>query len=551
MAEHSSLIITIAGVSIFMYGMSLASDHLEKLAANRIRDIITTLAKQPIWGVFLGMVLTVILQSSGAVTSMLVGLGSARVVTLPQVMSVILGTAIGSTFTVQIISFNVAQYGLPLFAFSFLVYFLSRSRTLTHAMAVGMGFGLIFWGMELIAAGTNELRHIESFGSLLSSMSANPFYCLVLTAIITALLQSSAITIGFAMSLASAGLITLDETVYWVFGANVGTTATALVASIGGNYVGRQVAWAHCFYKLTSVLLFFPFAHFLSNYFQTANVGRDIANIHTAYNLLAAVLYYPFIKQGANLVAKLFPPNESEKEYSVRYIHKGDWESPSVVLAHAEREVMRMADVVQSMIEDSLKVFRRDDPDLVESIRLRDDRVDLLNREINLYLAQHLEEAPSPLQLAMIHLMSYSTDLEGAADVIDNMLLDLASKKHAMRVDFSVEGWRELEEIHIATVQVATLSLSCFQRQDNELARKVLFHKRNIRRLEKKFRESHISRLVKGRPETIVTSSIHMDVLGEYRRLAGLLSNHVYTLVKEGQDINDALSTDPTLGKSN
>lgn len=520
-----------------MFGMQLASDNLQKLAADRIREIITTLARRPIWGVALGVLLTIILQSSGAVTSMLVGLGSARVIGLSQVMSVILGTAIGSTFTVQVISFNVAQYGLPVFVFSFLVYFMAKKRVITTTMAVGMGFGLIFWGMELIAWGTDELRHVQVFNSLIENMKANPIYAVILTSFFTALIHSSAVTIGFAMSLAGSGLISLEDSVYWVFGANVGTTATALIASIGGNYVGRQVAWAHCFYKVTSMMLFLPFAQELANMLGTGAIERDIANVHTVYNLAAAAIFYPLIHKGARLVELLFPPTEAEKEYTVRYINKGDWASPSVVLAHAERELMRMADIVQTMLQDSLKMFRKDDPDLFESIRRRDDRVDMLHREINLYLAQHLEAAPAPIQLAMMRVMTFSADLESTADVIDNMLLDLASKKHALKVDFSEEGWRELEQIHEAGMLVASLSLSCFQRQDHELARKVLFHKRSIRRLEKRFRESHISRLVKGRPETIHTSSIHMDVLGEYRRIVGLLSGHVYSLVKDGDEL--------------
>jgi phosphate:Na+ symporter len=280
-----------------------------------------------------------------------------------------------------------------------------------------------------------------------------------------------------------------------------------------------------------------PFAPQLAQLVETDSLGRAIANMHTVLNVAAAIIYYPFVHRGAAWVEKLFPPTAAEKEYSVKYIHKGDWESPSVVLAHAERELMRMSDIVQSMLSDSLNLFRKEDIDQIESIRRRDDRVDLLNREISLYLAQYLEEAPNPIQLEMIRVMSFSADLESAADVIDNMLLDLAKKKHAMKVDFSDEGWQELEEIYKAVLHTVTLSISCFQRPDRELARQVLFQKRSIRKLEKRFRESHISRLVKGRPETIHTSSIHMDVLGEYRRIVGLLAGHVYSLVKEGEEL--------------
>lgn len=535
---HSSFVLGFAGVALFLLGMRMASENLQKLAANRIRDIIGSLAKKPHLGVLLGIALTIVLQSSGAVTSMLVGLGSARVITLQQVMSVILGTAIGSTFTVQILSLNVSQYGLGLFAIGFFVQFLSRNRQVKAIMSVLMSFGLLFWGLELLQLGTEQLKHVETFGNFLNQLKENIFITILITAIFTAIVQSSAVTIGLAMSLAGSGFLNLHDTVYWIFGANIGTTAVALIASVGGNYVGRQVAWAHCFYKIASVLIFLPFANYLADFVVSDTIQRDVANINTLFNLLAAIVFFPGIRKGAVLVERYFPPAKHELDYSVKFLKKRDWESPSVVIAHAEREVLRLADVVMSMVENSLDLFRHENQELIDSVRKRDDRADLLAREINLYLAQHLEEAPEPHQMQMMRLMNYATDLEAAADVVDNQLLELASKKHHLKVEFSPEGWSELEEMHRAVSQIASLSISCFQRQDMDLAAKVIFHKRNVRKLEKRMRESHISRLVKGRPESINTSSIHFDVLGEYRRLVGLLSNHVYSVLKENDPYN-------------
>lgn len=535
---HSSFVLGFAGIGLFMLGMRMVSENLQKLAANRIRDLIGSLAKKPYLGVLLGIALTIILQSSGAVTSMLVGLGSARVVSLHQVMSLILGTTIGSTFTVQILSLNVSQFGLALFAIGFFVQFLAKKRQIKAVMSVMMGFGLLFWGLELVQHATEQLKHIETFSSFLSQLKENPFLAIVITSVFTAIVQSSAVTIGLAMSLAGGGFLTLHDTVYWVFGANIGTTATALFAAIGGNYIGRQVAWAHCFYKLASVAIFLPFSNQLADLLASDSIQRDVANFHTVFNVIAAVIFYPFIRNGAALVERYFPPTKQELDYTVKFLKKKDWESPSVVIAHAEREVLRLADVVMSMVDSSLEVFRHDNPDLNETIRKRDDRADLLSREINLYLAQHLEEAPEALQIQMMRIMNYATDLEAAADVVDNQLLELASKKHHLKVDFSPEGWSELEEMHRAVSQIASLSMSCFQRNDRDLAAKVIFHKRNVRKLEKRMRESHISRLVKGRPESINTSSIHFDVLGEYRRLVGLLSNHVYSVLKQDDPYN-------------
>ncbi len=533
LTHHSALVLTLGGIAIFILGMNTASENLQKIAADRIRDIVTTLARKPVWGVFLGMGLTLILQSSGATTTMLVGLGSARVITLPQVMSVILGTAIGSTFTVQVISLNVAQIGLPLFGISFFIYFLSRRRVVKTLAAAVMGFGLLFFGLELIRIGTVELRNFEMFQTFVKTLSENPFYTMAISAFLTAIACSSAVTISLAMTLTLHGLISLEDAMFWIFGANIGTTATALIAAAGGNYVGRQVAWAHAFYKTATVLIFIPVAPYLIHFLESGTVERDVANFNTVYNLLAALIFFPFIKVGAELVEKIFPPSRDELQYSVKYLKKRDWESPSVSVAHAEREALRMADVVISMVEDSLKLFRKDDSDLVQDMRRRDDRADLLARELNLYLAQQLDQAPEGLRKQMLRLMFFVTDMEAAADVVDNQLIELAQKKHHLKVNFSDAGWKDLEEISGAVLQISQMSVACFQAQDKDLAAKVIFHKRNVRRLEQKMRESHVSRLVQGTPESILTSSIHLDVLGEYRRIVGLMSNHVYGLLKE------------------
>lgn len=536
--QHSSILLALAGTCIFIFGMSIASENLQKLAANRIRDLIAVLSKTPFYGVILGIGLTLMVQSSGAVTSMLVGLGSAGVISLQQVMSVILGTTIGTTFTVQLLSFNVAKYGMGLFALSFPVYFLTKRRVLRTTMAVFMGFGLIFWGLDMISQGTESLKHVEMFVGVLDYLKSNPVMSVVLAAFFTAVVQSSAVTIGFAMSLAGSGTMSLYDAIFIVLGANIGTTATALIAASGGNYVGRQVAWAHCLYKMASMIMFLPFVSLMADYMPGGGVEREIANVHTFINIFAAILFFPIIRYGAQFVEKTFPPSPSEKEFSVKYLRRGDWESISVAMAHAEREVLRMADIVLDMINKSLDMFRDDDPDLEKGIRSRDDRVDLLNREISMFLTQHMEGATGDSLAHMVRLITFVSDLEAAADVIDNNMLDLAKKKHMLKVEFSKDGWKDLEELHAAVTHVASLSISCFQRQDKDLAAKVVFHKRNIRKIEKRMRESHIERLVQRRQESINTSSIHLDVLGEYRRIVGLLSNHAYGYLKETDKYN-------------
>lgn len=538
MLDHSALVIFAGGVAIFIYGLHKASESLQDLSAERIREIIKMLSKKPYWGVFLGTIMTMCLQSSGAVTSMLVGLGAARMINLRQVMSLILGTAIGSTLTIQILSFNISRFGLPIFAACFFINFLTRRRILKEIMAVFMGFGLLFWGLEMIRFATDSFRDVETFNIFLNSLSETPILAVLFVAFITAIAHSSAVTIGLAMALAGHGMISIEDSIYWIFGANIGTTATALIASIGTNSVGRQVAWSHCFYKVASAIIALPFVPYLADLFTSDSPERNVANINTFYNCCAALLFYPGINYGAKVVENWIKPSEDEIEFSVKYLKKNDWESPSVVVAHAEREILRMSDIVISMVKDSFDLFRGRNPELIKSIRTRDDQTDLLSRELNLYLAQHIELAPKAIQLEMIRLMNYSVDLESAADVVDNQILELAIKSQNLKMVFSEEGWAELKQMANAVSSLADISIACFQTKDTDLAAKVLFQKRNIRKMEHNMRKTHIDRLVKGKSETISSSSTHLDLLSEYRRIVGLMSNHVYALLKSSDPYN-------------
>ena len=297
--DHSIFMTVFAGTCFFMFGMSLASDNLQKLAANRIRDLISKISTKPLVGVLTGVAVTFCVQSSGAMTSMLVGLGTAGVISLPQVMGIILGTGVGTTLTVQLLSFKVAQFGLSIFAIAFSTYFLTSKPVVKRIMGAFMGFGLMFWGLELMGVGANALKEVDFIVESLTYFKENPLFMLAMAAGITALVHSSAVVIGLAMSLAASGLIDLVDAFYWVYGANVGTTATAIMASLGGNHVGRQVAWAHCFHKTAMVAIFYYFTPYVAEFVGSGQAFRDVANAHLFFNVAGAVLFFPFIGKGA------------------------------------------------------------------------------------------------------------------------------------------------------------------------------------------------------------------------------------------------------------
>jgi len=538
---HHPILILVGGLTLFLFGMSIVSEHLQRLAANRVRDALSKLERRNVFSVVIGVLLTVMLQSSGAVTSMLVGLGSAKIIRLPQIMGIIIGSSVGTTLTVQLISFKIVEYGLPLFILGFSVYFVTKSRYTRSISAVLMGFGMVFWGLELMGQGSEFLKENNIFQQLLMSMKGEPLLAMVVTALMTGLVHSSAVVIGLAMTLTTSGLMDLTDSMYWVFGANIGTTSTALLASLNSNYVGRQVAWAHFAFKLGSVLLFLPivgpFAYWVDALEPTAS--RDIANAHTIYNVVAAILFFPFIDLAARRFEKFIRPTSQEREFGPEFLTTSTHENPALAYARARREVMRMGDILKEMVVESAQLFDQYRPDLIDKIKTQDSQLDLLNREIKMYLVRHQGDA-NWWGSSAFQVISFANDLESVGDVVDGHLIDLAVKQQELKIDFSSEGHQEILDLHQEVVKVMELSLSAFHLSDPNLATQAIKMKRDISERELECRRSHVKRLQQGRAESIRTSSIHLEVLMDLKRISSLVCNHCYALAGESKKAPEA-----------
>lgn len=525
---NSFFIILVSGVALFLYGMSIANSSLEKLVSGKITSLLNRLSHNHFLSISVGVILTTLMQSSGAVTSMLVGLGSARVITLQQVMGVIIGTAIGTTLTVQLISFDLGFYALPVFAVSFMVWFRTKKPIFKNLAQVMMGFGLLFLGLKMIGVSASHFAENPQLADFFTSIKDNPGYSLLISMIFCAFVQSSAATLGLAMSLASAGAITTGDAILWVYGANIGTTSVALVAAASSNYIGKQVAWAHFFYKTLSVVIFYPFTYYFLTFITSfeATAYRHIANAHFFFNIFSAIIFYPFIRTGAKLIEKMIPASTTET-FGTQFVNLNNYQSSSLAVSYAQREIMRTADIVLSMIKDSVKVVETAaDPTLIQSIKERDNQVDFLYRETKMFLLDHANKSNTVVHQNVMNMIMFLSDLERAADSIDLNITSLGIKKNALHLHFSDEGWDEIKQIHSEVVKVSAMAVNAFLQR--ELCEQVIQLKRDLTKLEINLREHHIQRLNKGIASSINTSSIHLDLLSEFRRIASLLCNHCY-----------------------
>lgn len=528
--------VLLGGLAIFLHGLGLAREGLQIVAGERLRTILFALSRNRVVGLVSGAVVTTIVQSSTAVTVMLVGFAASSLMTLPQAMAVVLGADIGTTVTVQLIAFRLSGYALLVVALGFALRFFAKKRRVRYAGEAILGFGLLFFGMKLMADATLPLRSSPLFAIVLEHLSTSPFAGLAAGAAATVLMQGSAPTIGLLIAMASAGSMSIAAATPLVLGANIGTTLTPVVAAAGQPPAGKRVAFAHALFKLLGVAGFLPFIGAFTRLAERTapDVARQIANAHSLFNVCTALFFLPFVGLGARVVSRVYEDETGRERFGPRYLDKRAVESPALAFGNAQREFLRMADIVADMVKECLRCFEENDLDLAADLEARDDKVDILNREIRFYLARLGQEAMTPDQAErQMELISLANDVENVGDLVNRNILALARKKVSHGLAFSREGWAEIRDFHAKVCENVDLALVAFSTADEEIARKVLRHREKLVEIEAELKEKHIVRLNHGLRESIETSSMHLDLLALLRRVNGYVGNLAEAVVRQ------------------
>jgi phosphate:Na+ symporter len=527
----------LGGVSLLLYGMRLAGEGLQAAAGSRLRLWLGTLTDQRLIGVLVGAVVTAVIQSSSATTVMLVGLASAGFMSLQQTLGVILGADVGSTLTVQLIAFHALDYALLLIGLAVPMMFATRRKQVNYLGQVLLGFGLLFLGMKLIAETAGPLRGSPLFQELLISLVDAPLLVTILSVAFTAVIQSSSGTIGIALAFAGQGLVPLALAIPIIIGANIGTSGTALISSIGANVEARRVAVAHALFKIIGAIVIFPFLPWFARVVQLigGDISRQIANAHTLFNVLIVVLLIPFTSPLARLIRRVLPDEpRAEAAGQPRYLGEQVLDSPALAISQATRETLRLADITQSMLHDSLTVLETDDEVLLEDVIRRDDQVDRLNAAIKRYLTRLAEQNLSPelsqQEMALLYVIS---DLEHIGDIISKSLMLLLRKKMEGKHLLSTEGQQEIRTLHAQVSENLDQAIAAFAGQNFEIAQGVLRRKILVNQMERELRQAHIERLHKGLRESIDTSAIHLDVLNDLKRINSHATNIAYVVMGE------------------
>jgi len=524
------------GVLLLLYGFKLLNDGLQNAAGSKIRSLLRSLTSNRLAAVGGGAFLTGLIQSSSATSVMLVGFVSAGLMSFRQSLAVILGADIGATLTVQLIAFHVYDYAVLLVGVG-LCFVLFTKRTLWKNTGQGvLGFGFVFLSLKIMTDAMTPLQENDLFRQVFVALTETPFLGIALSAGITALIHSSAATMGIALALAKSGIIPLPAAVFIILGANIGTCSTAFIASLRSPAEARRVAWAHLLFKIAGVVLFLPFLgpfeRFLSS--TTTDLTRQIANAHTLFNVIIAALFLPLTGLFAKLIVKLVPEKAEEKKFGPLYLDDHVLGTPALALGQASRESLRESDIVREMFVDVVKAFQSDDPSVITNLKTKDNLIDLLDRHIRLYITRlsssNLTESQSRRAMAVLEM---ARDLESIGDIIDRNIMPLATKRISKGLTFSQEGMAEIVSFHKRILDNFDIAVSAFTSNDRDLADRVLRNKEELGTLERELVQAHLDRLRKGFRESIETSHIHLDLLGNLARINSLITHIIYPIAEE------------------
>lgn len=459
--KATDLISLLGGLSLFLYGMQMMSNGLEAAAGNKMKRILERLTANRILGVLVGAGITAVIQSSSATTVMVVGFVNSGMMTLQQAVWIIMGANIGTTITGQLIALDIGAIA-PLFAFIgvAMIVFLKKEK-LHHFGKIIAGLGILFIGMDMMSAAMTPLRESEAFISLMTQFS-NPVLGILAGAIFTAIIQSSSASVGILQALASSGVIGLPQAVYVLFGQNIGTCITAVLAAIGTSRNAKRTTIIHLSFNIIGTIVFTiicmvtPFVSLMEG--LTPNVSAQIANTHTIFNITTTLLLLPFGTQLAKMATKILPDRAEEKEDTMHleYIQpmipietRGETKiGISAIAVNAIRnELTRMTKMAKENVALSFDAVREGNTGLLEEVRNREEYIDFLNKEISKYISRMLvkERNPKDSQYMSV-LFKVCGNLERIGDHAMN-ICEYTNMIQEKQISFSAEVIKQIGQM--------------------------------------------------------------------------------------------------------
>ncbi|MCT9855778.1 Na/Pi cotransporter family protein [Priestia megaterium] len=516
----------IGGLGIFLFGIKYMGDGLQSVAGDRLKDILDRFTTNPFMGVLAGLLVTVLIQSSSGTTALTVGLVSAGFMTLRQAIGVIMGANIGTTVTAFIIGIDIGAYSLPIIALGSILIFFFKNIKITSIGQVVFGFGTLFFGLELMSGGMKPLRSLEVFQDLTVSMANNPILGVVIGTIFTIIVQSSSATIGILQELFSQKALTLDAALPVLFGDNIGTTITAVLASIGTSIAARRAAFVHVLFNIFGTVIFLiiliPFTSFITFLQNALNLNPEmtIAFAHGTFNVTNTIIQFPFIFALAWLVTKLIPGEDEFIDTKPQHLNPILIEhSPGIALGQAKEELKRMSDFSVTGLNEAFQFLKTSDKKHAEHALQYEKGINNLDKKITNYLLDISAKSLSVKERdEFSNIADAIRDIERIGDHMENVV-ELVDYKINKKVCLSNDEITELNEMYNLTISTLKTAYTAFFENNASLAKNVISYEEKIDKMERVLRKKHIMRLNEGKCSGDA-GIVFVDIISNLERIA-------------------------------
>jgi phosphate:Na+ symporter len=525
------------GVALLLWGLHMVRSGIMRAFGSELRRLLSTALQNRLLALLAGIGVTALLQSSTATALMITSFAGRGLVDLVPALAIMLGANIGTTLIVQVLSFNVSAVAPVLFLVGVVAFKLGQRTPTRDLGRVAIGLGLMLLALHILLDTLAPAENAPSVRALLEAITGEPILCILIAAALTWAAHSSAAVVLLVMSLANSHFVTPVAALALVLGANLGSAINpVLEGGSSSNPASRRLPVGNLINRVIGVVVVLPFLQPIADAFTRLepDPARMAADFHTVFNIALALVFIFLLDALAWLLVRLLPePAKSPDLSTPLYLDETAINTPSVALACAARETLHMGDIVESMLRRAMAALMTNDRKLAAEVSRMDNIVDRLDEAIKLYVTKVTRESLDDRDgRRAMEIIAFSINLEHIGDIIDKNLMELAVKKIKHKYEFSKEGAAELADFHKRIIDNLRLGFSVFINDNVKIARTLIEEKTQLRTAELACADSHLARLREGRPESIETSSLHLDVLRDLKRIHSHICSVAYPVLE-------------------
>ncbi|MET0604952.1 MAG: Na/Pi cotransporter family protein [Beijerinckiaceae bacterium] len=538
-------VILLGSVALLIWGVRQVRLGVTQAFGPDLRRMLAAASESRMRAFFAGGFVSGLLQSSTATALLLGSFAGRGLITLPIGLAMMLGADVGATMAAQALAFDTKSFWAILVAFGVGVAIATEADRPRGVSRLAIGLGVMLLALAQISMTAGALRDSWVFRAVLGSLAGEPLLGVVVMAVLTWLAHSSLAMVLFIVSLAGAGVVPIPLALALVLGANIGGAFAPYLALAGSSAAARRVPLGNLLMRGAVAIVLLPLIRLMADAiaaFDFASPARLVVHAHTAFNVIVALVFLPFVDRVAELCARMLPDAPATEDAGApKHLDPNVMSAPSEALAGAMREALELGNRVQDMLKRVLDAFQSTDIRVARDIEKMDDAVDDLFEAIKLYLVRvSKSEMSDEESRRAMEIMSFVTNLEHIGDIIDKNIMELVAKKIRKGASFSSEGEAELRSFHARIVENMALALNVFATRDVNLARRLVAEKAVIRSAEREAADSHYERLRAGRPESIETSAIHLDLIRDLKRIHGHLAATAYPILEQMGELGES-----------